>query len=411
MSLDLRRVGTSALFAAVASVAAFAPQSSMAQADPVVLSFATVGDSRQDPTTAGLSGQDAMWLQNTKAWSRMIREIQSKKSNMLFFNGDMIMGYGKADIPTDTSSVSAIVGSQLVKFYKQYAFWRGMTAPMMETGTYVFPVPGNHEVQCNQAVDATCVAGKTAYAVNEDAWRANMGDLIVDTNRFTNLFGAAPDFYDATNHPAVGGTTADANGTNGIDFISTDQNQLSYSFDFRGTHFAIVNTDPVGNDGHAPVNWLAADLAAAQARGATHFFVFGHKPAYTYLYNDATGTPPKDKPITKLSGLDINPPNQTKFWDIVEQYGATYFCGHEHTFNAQQPRLAAGTGSAWQVLVGSGGSPFDVAVVDAKNAPTDRTYAYANVRVFQSGKVQIDAYGFSDTYGPTQLIKSIVLAH
>ena len=68
-------------------------------------------------------------------------------------------------------------------------------------------------------------------------------------------------------------------------------------------------------------------------------------------------------------------------------------------------------GSAWQVLVGSGGSPFDAAVVDAKNAPTDRAYAYANVRIFQSGKVQIDAYGFSETFGPTQLVKSIVLAH
>ena len=91
-----------------------------------------------------------------------MREIQAKKSNMMFFNGDMIMGYGKADVPADTSTVSAIVGSQLVKMYKQYAFWRGMTAPMMETGTYIFPVPGNHEVQCNSAVDATCVSGKTA---------------------------------------------------------------------------------------------------------------------------------------------------------------------------------------------------------------------------------------------------------
>lgn len=410
MSFPFRRRGNSTLFALVATLSVLVSHTATAQVDPVVISFATVGDSRQDPTSAGLSGQDAQWLQNTKAWSRIIREIQGRKSNMLFFNGDMIMGYGKADVPTDTSSVSAIVGSQLVKFYTQYAFWRGMAAPLMETGTYVFPVPGNHEVQCNQAVDPTCVAGKTAYEVNENAWRANMGDLIVDTGRFANLLGAAPDYYDANNHPAVN-TSADPNvGTNGVDFITTDQSKLSYSFDFRGTHFAVINTDPVGNDGHAPVNWLAKDFADAKARGATHFFVFGHKPAYTYFYNDASGTPAKDVPITKKSGLDLFPANQAKFWDLVEQYGATYFCGHEHIFNAQQPRAASG-GSAWQVLVGSGGSPFDAAVVDAKNAPTDRYYAYANVRVFQSGKVQIDAYGFADTYGPTQLIKSITLAH
>ena len=406
MSLNFRRTSISLLLATVASVSMLAPQSAMAQVDPVILSFATVGDSRQDPTAANLSGQDAMWLQNTKAWSRIIREIQGKKSNMLFFNGDMIMGYGKADIPSDTSTVSAIVGSQLVKFYKQYAFWRGMAAPMMETGTYVFPVPGNHEVQCNSAVDASCVSGKTAYTVNEDAWRDNMGDLIVDSTRFNALLGAAPDYYDPANHPAVGGSAADKNGTSGVDYINTDQSKLSYSFDFRGAHFAVINTDPVGNDGHAPVNWLDNDFAAAKARGATKFFVFGHKPAYTYLYND-TAT---HKPITKKSGLDLFPDNLTKFWGTIEQYGATYFCGHEHIFNAQQPTAAAG-GKAWQVLVGSGGSPFDAATIDSANAPTDRHYAYANVRVFQSGKVQVDAYGFSDTYGPTQLIKSIVIAN
>jgi hypothetical protein len=379
MKFQIRRLCSNAAFSVATTISLFAAQAAYAQVDPVILSFATVGDSRQDPATAGLSGQDATWLQNTKAWSRIMREIQAKKSNMLFFNGDMIMGYGKADVPADTSTVSAIV-------------------------------PGNHEVQCNSAVDATCVAGKTAYEVNENAWRANMGDLIVDTERFKTLFGAYPDYYFANNYPAIGGGASDANGAGGTDFINTDQSQLSYSFDFRGNHFAVINTDPVGNDSHAPVNWLANDLQAAQGRGATHFFVFGHKPAYTYFYNDATGTPAKDVPITKLGGLDVNPVNQNKLWDLMEQYGATYFTGHEHVFNAQQPRLASG-GTAWQVLVGSGGSPFDAAVVDAKNPWTDRAYAYANVRIFQSGKVQIDAYGFSDTFGPTQVIKSIVLAH
>ncbi len=49
----------------------------------VVLSFSTVGDSRQDPvtfdpTTAPLSGEDSIWLQNTKAWSRIINTIQGQ---------------------------------------------------------------------------------------------------------------------------------------------------------------------------------------------------------------------------------------------------------------------------------------------------------------------------------------------
>jgi hypothetical protein len=32
------------------------------------------------------------------------------------------------------------------------------------------------------------------------------------------------------------------------------------------------------------------------------------------------------------------------------------------------------------------------------------------VKVFGSGKVQIDAYGFSDLYGPTKLLQSAILA-
>src|SRR5207244_292617 len=64
----------------------------------VILSFSTVGDSRQDPatpdpTTLPLSGQDALWLQNTRALSRIVRSVEQQKSHFLFFNGDMIMGY------------------------------------------------------------------------------------------------------------------------------------------------------------------------------------------------------------------------------------------------------------------------------------------------------------------------------
>lgn len=124
--------------------------------DDVILTFSTVGDSRQDSTTLdptivnqsmigvgncqtptgtgltpnpGLSGQDCKWLQNTKAWSRILRTIKSQKANLLFFNGDMIMGYGKADIPvTRTSkgtgetaisnpSISDVLNSDLVQIY------------------------------------------------------------------------------------------------------------------------------------------------------------------------------------------------------------------------------------------------------------------------------------------------------
>ncbi|HEY3700012.1 MAG TPA: hypothetical protein VGK97_11805 [Spongiibacteraceae bacterium] len=385
------------LFAGIVSAASFA----MADADPIVFSFSTVGDSRQDPaapdpTTTPLSGQDAKWLQNTKAFSRILRTIQTQKPNALFFNGDMVMGYGKASLPTITASTtpsSLMFGSDLGQFYVQYAYWRGMVAPVMETGTYIVPVPGNHEVQSK-------ALGKKAQVENENAWRDNMGDLIVDSSRWSGMSLPALTNFSASNNPYTDAAIRAADG------ITTDQSQLSYSFDVGDSHFAIVNTDPVGHDSHAPTTWLAGDFAAAQTRGAHHYFVFGHKPAYTYYFGATT-----QLPAGAPSSLDADIPARDAFWNVIETYHATYFCGHEHTFNASQPNAANG-GSAWQILVGSGGSPFDAKPTDSTiNPATDRKYAWATVKIHQSGSINIDVYGFSDAYGPTQVLKSIVLPY
>ncbi len=371
-----------------ATFAAPAEDNNENEQDRVVLSFSTVGDSRQDPdnpdpTTVPLSGQDAIWLQNTRALDRISRSIEFQRSQFLFFNGDMIMGYGNAVVPAANNTVQGIVNSDLVKFYRQYAYWRGMMAGLMESGTYVVPVPGNHETQWK-------AGGKKAQVANENAWRANMGDLILDQARFQALFGEQPSFADLTNNPALDGLTS-------------DQSQLSYSFDFRGCHFAVINTDPYGKDAHAPVNWLSADLAAAKARGARHSFIFGHKPAFTYYYG-ATNTLP-----AKPAGLDNDPASRDAFWDLVEKYGAVYFCGHEHIHHLEQPRAAQG-GKAWQVLVGSGGSPFEAAPTDATiNPATDRAYAWATVKVRASGKESKTVYGFDDHFGPTRILKHLNL--
>lgn len=366
--------------------------------DGVILTFSTVGDSRQDPknpdpTTLPLSGQDKIWLQSNKAWSRIIRSVQKQRSDFLFFNGDMIMGYGKASVPANNGTVDGIVESDLMQFYRQYGFWRGTVANLMETGTYVVPVAGNHETQCSDKVSTTCgIAGKHAMVENEKAWRANMGDLILDDARFETLFGEKPSFENIANNGALDG-------------LSTDQSKLSYSFDFRGSHFVVINTDPVGNDAHAPSKWLAGDLSAAAERGADHIFVFGHKPAFTYYYGDSPVLP------SSPSGLDQPAliPERDAFWDVIEKYRATYFCGHEHIFNLSQPRAENG-GAAWQVLVGSGGSPFEASPGDVTiNPDTDRDYAWATVKIYENGLVKITGYGFDDQFERTRVLGSIQL--
>jgi hypothetical protein len=419
INLPKREIILAASFSLVAAI--YTAPSYAVVADPVVLTFSTVGDSRQDPqnidlsvkqplqvgvgscqlpsgatgltANPGLSGQDCKWLQNSKAWSRIMRTIQSQKANLLFFNGDMIMGYGKAGVPVTRNAtgvaeapiaaptITDILNSDLMQSYKQYAFWRGMVANLMETGTYVVPVPGNHEVQCKRC-------SKVAQIENENAWRDNMGDLILDPARFNSLLGTAPQNFSAANAPAVGG----------LDGVTTDQSQLSYSFDVGASHFVVINTDAVGKDGYAPTNWLDADLFAAEGRGAKRIFVFGHKPAIFYLVGSVVPSA-----TSSLSDKDVAA--GTAFWNVINAHKATYFSGHEHTYNISQPYGL----SSYQVLVGAGGSPFEAPAAVAL-APNDRMYSWATVKIFQSGKVQMDTYGFDDTMAnPVVKLDTILL--
>jgi hypothetical protein len=426
--------------------------------DPVVFSFATVGDSRTDPnkpdattllanpspTTQGgvpsLTGtilpQDNTWVQNTQALSTILSGIQSQNPNLLFFNGDMIYGYGRPSVPTAWSNgkpnswnTAQTVSPDTVFEYVQYAYWRGMIANLFQTGTYVLPVPGNHETQCSYSAapysgsnpNPNCdtasqgnLTGKTAYADNENMFRFNTSDLVQDlvTNlRFSNVTG-----YFATNVNGVTQATAPAASTNNGP-ITSDQHDLTYSFDIQTQggpllHFAVINTDPAGADSTAPSDWLASDFAAAKTRGTTKFFVFGHKPAFTYNYSAATGGNPGP------GGLDANLNAQNvaayrnTFWSIIAQYGATYFCGHEHTVNVAQYADPTGTYSnkPYQVIVGSGGSPFEDKLVGTcpnctepkLTNPYDRYYAWALVSIHQSGKVSLQVRGFNDQFGGVQ---------
>ena len=424
--------------------------------DPVVFSFATVGDNRQDlkspdPTvllavdpntgeggpslTGTLLPQDKEYLQNSLAWNTIQQGIQSQNPNLLFFNGDMIYGYGRPSLPAAWASgqpnswkTSETVSPDAFFEYVQYAYWRGSVSSLFTTGTYVIPVPGNHETQCSStaapysstAPNPSCdtaaqgnKTGKTAYADNENAFRSNMSDLVSDlvTNiRFSKVVG-----YNALNVSGMTPTTAPiASANNGP--ITSNQDELSYSFDIQASrklllHFVVINTDPAGADSTAPADWLAADLAAAKGRGADKFFVFGHKPAFTYNYAAAAGG------TIAAGGLDANPNIALRdaFWSTITKYHATYFSGHEHIPNVQKfaDPTNVNKGTAYQVLVGSGGSPFD----DKLNGtcpsctepvltnPYDRYYAWALVQVHKSGNVSLNLYGFSDDFGPTEKLR------
>ncbi|HTB66466.1 MAG TPA: hypothetical protein VK727_09570 [Steroidobacteraceae bacterium] len=486
--------------------------------DAVVFSFSTVGDSRQDPAspdpttlleagepgtfssgatlgtpsqpgTPDLTGtllpQDATFLTDTKPFSRILRGVQRDKPNLLFFNGDMIYGYGHPAVPplaelegitsVQGTTTKALAWTDAVFEYRQYAYWRGIVAPLFETGTYVVPVPGNHETECKSTAshDGTCAKGTTPYPENEAAYKDNLGDLIEDvyTNeRFQTVSGfpaiAANGFSVAT-APQAGGNNGALTGvvaaTN-----PTGEAELSYSFDIKLDssrqllHFVVINTDPAGSAATAPTDWLAQDLEDAKNRAAANhltakYFVFGHKPAFTYGYNVVPAAPAAVYTPTGAGGLDVlsaanstvaptsvsvKEPNGTSvtiatnvaqlivdakpqlvntavtfnsapayplvnlFWAVIAHYDATYFCGHEHIAHVEQFKDVTGgsKNTPYQVIVGSGGSPFDDAM-SSDNPPRepvplanwqDRYYGWATVQVHRSGNVTLQVQGFSD---------------
>src|ERR1700761_5540791 len=212
------------LIASFASLAGFGMVHAQSS-DPVIFSFATVGDSRTDPAKAdattflaanmnplaqggapSLTGailpQDNEWVTNTQAFGTILSNIQAQNPNLLFFNGDMIFGYGRPILPTawangkpNSWTTAQTVSPDAIFEYVQYAYWRGMIANLFLNGTYVIPVPGNHETQCSysaepytsSAPNPNCnttasgnMTGKTAYADNENMFRFNTSDLVQD---------------------------------------------------------------------------------------------------------------------------------------------------------------------------------------------------------------------------------------
>jgi len=94
---------------------------------------------------------------------------------------------------------------------------------------------------------------------------------------------------------------------------------------------------------------------------------------------------------------------------VIEQYRAIYFCGHEHIFHISKP-LDYTDAHSWQVLVGSGGSPFAAQQGDVTvNPQTDRDYVWVTINVRQSGRITMTAYGFDDQFDETKILAYYVL--
>lgn len=255
---------------------------------------------------------------------------------MVFFVGDLIVG-----LTPDLNVLRDQLESWVV-LYRNSELARRGTIPLIA-------MMGNHE----------SLQGKKGSQISnpgaEQVWLDVMRPYIVGNN----------------------GPTA-----GGADHLASDQSQLTYSFEFRDSHFTTVNTDPFGAPATVPTHWIAGDLqGAADNPNIKHIFVLGHKPAFT---------PPT---ATESFSLDTFPALRDTFWDELNAAGAAaYLTAHAHVYYQSQP--ASGdqpdVKHAWQIVAGNAGSQVDPKWAASGDVPF---FGFTVVDVLLGGHVIIRSYG------------------
>ena len=145
-----------------------------------------------------------------------------------------------------------------------------------------------------------------------------------------------------------------------------DEKGISYSFDFKNTHFTFINTDrwyygdpndttDDRRDWHyiKHIDWLENDLEAATQRGVQHIFVVSHEMIYP------TGGHLRDG-LANLGEKFNGVMDSTRMWymnrrqkviDILKKYNVdAHICGHEHTYARQK------VNGVFEIIAGSAGA-------------------------------------------------------
>jgi hypothetical protein len=309
-------------------------------------SFVTVGCNRVDYLDTAFSSGDLDYstgasTANVYQLKRLFTEIShlNPLPKFLVMTGDIVMGYKTPSTP-DTAELA-----------KQLTAWKAIyeSHPLSSLAITLITVPGNHETQDK-------AAGKKSFLAAEQIFTRIMSPYIV-----------------ASNGPGIGGA----------DGLTTDQSKLTYSFDYKGDHYIMINTDPVGKDNQAPYKWIASDIQAARANNARHIFAFGHKPAYS-------------SPFTPAGGLDAATtlPQRDSLWKYLEDNNCeAMFAAHEHLWDTIHPH----GGKTWQVINGNGGSRVEPVWVGAGK----QYYGYTIVNIYNDKTVNVMGIGRNTIQSPT----------
>ena len=304
---------------------------------PNDFSFVVMGCNRVDPAlvSPAMAPEDFPSTANVPQLNRTFAEVAAMNPlpDYFFMAGDLVMGY-----TNDNAALRAQLNAW-VELYK--------ASPLYGTSVKLVAIPGNHETQN---------AAKVTTLEAEQTWLEIMAPYIVGAN----------------------GTPA-----GGPDGLASDQSKLSYSFDWKGTHFLLLDTDPQARDWTVPTQWVASDVAAAKTAGAKHILAISHKPAYGW----------SGAPTDSLLGKGALPTAfylglRDQFWNTLESNQAeALFSAHNHLWSKLQP-----TNHTWQIIAGNGGSALEATVVNGA-AGIPAYYGYTLVNVSAAGPVTIKSMG------------------
>jgi hypothetical protein len=293
----------------------------------VAYSFAVIGCNRIDYTDTSASNPSTANLVQLQRTFQEIAALDPKPA-MLFFTGDLVLG-----LTRDTAKLAAELQAWLAVYN---------ASPLAGSGIRLVALPGNHE-----ALYLDSTYAELPDPGFERVWLRLMAPYIAGSN------GPGP---------------------GGPDNLATDQSRLTYSFEYRDSHFVIANTDTYDSASTLPVNWIAADVAAARSNPAVrHIFLLGHKPAYPSPLDD------------EKDCLNRYPAMRNQLWSALEGSRCeAMLAAHNHLYYKVRPD----SGKTWQVIAGNGGSSL-IPGLDAK----DMFFGFSVVTVTKGGRVYLKSMG------------------
>lgn len=318
--------------------------------DPVEKSFVFMGDLQIGSAQVYPSSTNIPQLGQTVADI----EALPHKPDYSFILGDLV----KAEVMNDQGHA---LRTQLDAWMTVFQGFPG------SAGINVVPLPGNHEMDY---IDATIptpdeAPNPSSYPV-WNTWISN-----------NQLFPFA------ANGPKPEGANPDQ--------LVQDESRYTFSFDWGAVHVIAINTDTLSTatnpynslayNGWIPINWIAADLAAAQSNPAiSAILVMGHRPIEA---PDFVPPPLYGHTILALNQYQL----ASDLASLLQQTPKVraYFCSHVHAVSAAR---LTGAPRVWQIVSGNGGAKLE----SYWTPPGGQFFGFAELRLHKSGRLSVANY-------------------